>query len=530
MKKHIFVIIVLSMNLQFLFSQFDLNIFKEYQPVWMYATKDTTAFDYPGYFDNNKIWLSEDFVKGDYLYSLYEYQLQANLVDGGIVEKLNLNSGTVEWQDVYDLRTIEKNEEPNNMFINLSGDIEVLGLRNKERDEKDGGSRFNDLVIRRYDNETGVLKQYVFPQPDDTERINLPWLVDRGLFDYNTEEYQLIRTYGDFGENFVWGYILDEDGKLLHGDTTYFDDGFEMHKKFTMNMVGNDTLTMLLFSHNTYSQIEDSFDFKYYIKLFDRRLNELNSFDITDDLNAKNRFRMEPMYSDNKYIVYRYVNEPEFFDWRYYFMIYDYQGNFQDSINLLDIGIPQANLTRISEDEFLVCGEAFEAGEYNPLYFYKKKIGEPIQFLKKIELKKKDFALVPISLYVLDNNDILFNGYYRPITLSFQDKKTYFPIKIRFAAKDIDITSSKEIDIKESKLIYISPNPAKSSLTLDFDDVFSGNIVIFDALGRSVLDKTLQNAAKQDVDISGLPNGIYFVKAIDMHGQKEFKTARFVKE
>ncbi|HHB51515.1 MAG TPA: hypothetical protein ENK75_00495 [Saprospiraceae bacterium] len=63
MKKHIFVIIVLSMNLQFLFSQFDLNIFKEYQPVWMYATKDTTAFDYPGYFDNNKIWLSEDFVK-----------------------------------------------------------------------------------------------------------------------------------------------------------------------------------------------------------------------------------------------------------------------------------------------------------------------------------------------------------------------------------------------------------------------------------------------------------------------------------
>ena len=78
--------------------------------------------------------------------------------------------------------------------------------------------------------------------------------------------------------------------------------------------------------------------------------------------------------------------------------------------------------------------------------------------------------------------------------------------------------------------LSLSPNPVKNTLNVGLPDIaFSkGQLQVWDVLGSQVRLLTLQPGSKQTaIDLSGLPDGNYFLEAI-LDGQR-MPVQRFVK-
>lgn len=63
--------------------------------------------------------------------------------------------------------------------------------------------------------------------------------------------------------------------------------------------------------------------------------------------------------------------------------------------------------------------------------------------------------------------------------------------------------------LADSFVIY--PNPASSKVTLQMKNIFNADVTVTDVLGKTVLTVKVQGA-QQDIDVSSLNSGLYFVK------------------
>lgn len=76
--------------------------------------------------------------------------------------------------------------------------------------------------------------------------------------------------------------------------------------------------------------------------------------------------------------------------------------------------------------------------------------------------------------------------------------------------------------------VYLYPNPTKNTLNIHVDDNLGlpEQVAIFNTLGQTIFNKTVNNANDLSIDVSGYSNGVYLVK-IQKEGQ--IKTLQFVK-
>jgi hypothetical protein len=74
--------------------------------------------------------------------------------------------------------------------------------------------------------------------------------------------------------------------------------------------------------------------------------------------------------------------------------------------------------------------------------------------------------------------------------------------------------------------IQIYPNPAKESLTIS--GINDGKMVITDAAGRLVLEKSLKGAGEK-IQLESISNGIYFIGIQDSKGAV-IKTSKLIKQ
>ena len=76
--------------------------------------------------------------------------------------------------------------------------------------------------------------------------------------------------------------------------------------------------------------------------------------------------------------------------------------------------------------------------------------------------------------------------------------------------------------------VSLYPNPAENKLIIDNGELIIERIDIYNTLGMLVLKSSIANRQSEtEVDVSGLPAGIYFVQLV---GEKERWTGRFVKK
>jgi len=99
-----------------------------------------------------------------------------------------------------------------------------------------------------------------------------------------------------------------------------------------------------------------------------------------------------------------------------------------------------------------------------------------------------------------------------------QDSKMGIPLSISFEI--VDTVSNG----KQSKHMFIAPNPVVSETFLSFDEpVQLKEILLFDVLGRLVqsykgVEVLFENSYK--IGLNDLKSGIYFIKSIDIYGNK----------
>lgn len=95
-----------------------------------------------------------------------------------------------------------------------------------------------------------------------------------------------------------------------------------------------------------------------------------------------------------------------------------------------------------------------------------------------------------------------------------------------------DATTAVEDYVSEEKYT-ISPSPAKDRITIDISlekSAPNARLSMIDALGNKVMDTPLRNKSKrikQDIDVSHLPSGVYFVKVA--FNEDDVITKRIVK-
>ncbi len=534
-----------SMNSQDLYRFVPIK-FLDYTPKWFFYVEDSTAIGESAMYKNDYVNMFshvKSIIRDNYLYSLYRTRLKCS-IDGLYIEKRDINTGKKEWSYIHDLRDGGNNEIPDGMVFNKNGQLEIVGYRSLERTLwSNWPPKEKKLTIRILDPETGQLVDSSFADINDTLAviINKSYQLFKSDSSSNLDSatYQYImRNSRKYGYNKVKSYLLDSKGYRLEEKVTIFDSIYEYLEKEPFSLLEDNTFISTRHVFNNINKIDSNYQYRYFIDKYDRDLNILNSAEITDIFNAKNSYRITKEYVDNDLIIFKYINEPEFFKWKVYYYIFDHYGNLLDSINIytkeaVDL---TGTIQRISQNEFLIAGVNYHAVDKDfTLYFYKKKIGEPMRMVKKIKVGGLDIYYASNHYYpyirkikILENGDFLIIGRSGPKIDG--NGSPIWPFVMYVPAKDLEGNVAIEETKSQSRKMKfeIYPNPSKQKINISFEDSFTGDVEIVDEMGRIVIGNNIIDKRKVQLDISNLSAGFYFIKA--MSKNTIYKSAGFLVE
>ncbi|MDD5571908.1 MAG: T9SS type A sorting domain-containing protein, partial [Bacteroidales bacterium] len=89
----------------------------------------------------------------------------------------------------------------------------------------------------------------------------------------------------------------------------------------------------------------------------------------------------------------------------------------------------------------------------------------------------------------------------------------------------VDICSG--IADMESSYLRVYPNPTSNNITIEIPQTSRGSILsVYDISGKQIMQKQLKET-RTNLDVRGLPNGMYFLKLVNAKGVNVIK---FVKE
>lgn len=113
------------------------------------------------------------------------------------------------------------------------------------------------------------------------------------------------------------------------------------------------------------------------------------------------------------------------------------------------------------------------------------------------------------------------------LTVTYQGQSAIVPVTIANASEWVEITlSNQDIPIKDNSLILF-PNPTTDVLNIHFTNTVSNaKIFIYDTTGKIIYSNEIENTNTNQIDISTLSNGIYFVKIVT--GEKS-ETKKIIK-
>ena len=91
------------------------------------------------------------------------------------------------------------------------------------------------------------------------------------------------------------------------------------------------------------------------------------------------------------------------------------------------------------------------------------------------------------------------------------------------------ITVEPSLSVEDETLANFSmiPNPASNHLNIELSQALTtGDIKVYNLLGKQVVTKSFENTAHVQVDVSGLANGLYLVS---IASENRIQTKRFIK-
>ncbi len=515
-------------------------IFNNFEPVWQHAPIDSSLIGVSNFDGRNHFTQSKNpsclVLFEDNLYIAPSTATTIYGLDGGFVERINTMTGKVDWIYTFDLRTEERQEVIQDLYIDDQRRLNVVSFRRIVAPKpdphliwpEDGDSSL--ISIRKFDIETGELIEHHTPSFTDHESLRLKHQMQNSRFfkgDKNGN-FQFIEKVTKSG--FVLKqYLIDENGhqiQQMNEDTIRFNapnSGYTNHYQ-PVFIVSKDTILVL--SHVV--KQDPLADGQSRLTIYDKDLKKRREY-FLDDLIGVNYGQIYIENADNRFIkimvdLWRNPWEPFILE----HIILDYEGNIVKRFMTTQNGTKHFTFKTTyleSENEFLVVGVTGDRSFR--LNFFKTKGFDELEKIKTISNQNPEYFFSPTDIFQLPDGDILLNG----INIFWPaDEDLYqgnWPTLLKFNAEDIGLTSTKETE--NVSMINIYPNPASDRITISLEEDQRGVIDILDHMGREIYITVRETqGGSTQINIGHLPTGMYFVRVTDKTGR--FRgTGRFVK-
>ncbi len=528
-----------------------LMYFKGYNPLWQHISIDKKASS----LESGRIGLNFPFAVPDKngIYVIYDENERT------FIEKLNAESGELEWSTgigryssmVDTSGSVRENATYG--FINEGGNLELLGFREHESKINQFDYIFNSFSRSIFDSTNGTLLRHIYPPEYDTMVPALTYfsqffvtsylfpLAD-GEYIYVSSKTQMSRTdtFGYRPDTMdIYSYILDSIG---YKKSENFININKENRKYKFNYIdafrekGNEEVWTILHNYNNRHYNNDTFKNEYYLLVFDKYMNILKDEKLNIDRSNNYYATIHVLYNDRNLMAVQTFdssyNQVYFFDYNGKLLL-DFPLDISDRIKHTRVRV-----TKLKEGGYLIVGSTMNSKEpnlNNILFFIKVKLTGEIEVIKEIQIKPKNNFIIPQFVYQLDNGNIVLGGrhqYYKffdGYNLSGSWGEGDTQVVLCFDAASLGLKTSTTDMVKLSNKIKLYPNPANSVLNIELKDKIFGKAEIKNILGQKVLSQAISGEKTEEVDVSGLLPGMYFVSILNDKGIV-CGTAKFLKE
>lgn len=515
--------------------------FVEAQPLWEHLTWDTTFYDIgnqPGINKYNVVVPHQCYrFNHDLIISSYCINHRAELY-GYVLEQIDINSGTVKWQNYSTYYNGGFQDHYKNMYLRDDGNLEMIGIKRH--------GEYLDTLFS-YWNTGGGQSNYV-----------------RKVFEYNTGE--LINTVEgkDSIRNIAPSYqvfypikhdsayvVLHQTGKELAGTIKYGYDFYILNAEHNLT----DTLPVasVLYETNDTSNFWSYGQPPFIKKLNDSTLvclifqdrfypektkAQLIWIDIKDyhDIKVQKRIQVEDLIQGDAssflYFNFNVANEKIYITQPYY---NDDLGDHTAFFVVLDKnGDILHNLTNCMDDfhVYETFSLIYSSDSYDYVAAFQSKTGregfdilrinsgsDSLHYISSLTSAIADEEFTrQMEVSNLYEDGIFIIGAY---TKKFGGEENSAVKYYAFNGQSLGMEIATSIQSGTTEIDFnVYPNPTNGLLNFDFDDDFSGDISIYDILGRQIKSISLTAQGNYQIDLSTENRGWYIATIFDRHSKK----------
>lgn len=525
MKKSIYLVIsillTLSLKGQLIKIPYQEVGFKNLTPVWIYSPIDSSLigdgeFNGRNHFNNTTDDPLPFVIDNGYLYCAHHTSYATYRVEGALLQKIDINTGKVMWQNHYDLRNNDKQEWIEAMYIDDEGILNVVTdrrivLDNWSTYETRGDSCL--ISIRKYKIENGELIEHIKTDTSDRKSLRIKNSRTNATILYPLKDGSFQYYEIDYYVGSIVQYNIDQFGHLLKepvADTFKFIGPNRVTRAYK---VSEDTLVSLNYS---YDKNNKSIDTQTVIVIFDKNLNKTKQFQLDSMLT----FNFKRLYIRRATHDYIFISGDMFTTGFYDTIaniVVNYEGKIIKQFTSVYDGFNHylSNIFSLDNDSDFYLTTAGQ--RYYGLDFVKTNDSWVVDLHKEYYAKDKHYLFEPIQTVVLENKDLLVFGYN-----SNDDFFGYYvitwPTWMRISGEDLGFrTSTSEINAQTA--IRLSPNPTSDYFSFTCEESGTKNVEILDNIGRVVLKQKIDECDDNHVSISTLKSGLYVVRLMSERGE-----------
>ena len=495
--------------------------FINYSALWQHTVVDSSRLDDTIY--NGTKHLSNWGYKlliGDTV-GIFMFIDQSEVLQGAYIEKMNLKTGNKIWSNVFNIENSGEREFPSYFYLNVNGNIEILCFRNIQTFVH-GIWVQAQISIREYDFKTGQLINHIYKQTELSSDEKLVFFPGKTfLFHGRTSGYYYCTSGYSDNSNFKYDIKeFDNDADLIKEDSIIRNKSFQYFTSQGWAMYNRDTLIQARHMFNN-SHLDTIFQGDldssvYLVDIYSSDFKIIDSLYLTDfipynwhiiyglDINAG----LIAIYSKDSLSLDHSYDAISFFN---------FEGNPVESFDFKQTKPADLYVKKLPNEEgFLFVNRIVDDNIDNDrIIQIKKSDGNGnIELIKTISFKGGRYFGIN-SLDLLKNNTIIIGltlWVPDPIKDGASISKTLYIVAID--GNELGLKSNN-IDLLQIPHLSISPNPTSSYFTITCEEDGNKKLEIFDQLGRVVMEENIFNCGENQVDISGLNSGMYFVRLLD---------------
>jgi|GEM_PF-890400 len=505
--------------------------FENVEPIWIHVSSDSSLIgvsspDLPGLvYDGYGHLLAANDVEDDLpILDGFGYLVTQTYdfidMDGALIEKIDLTTGQVIWQNGFDLR-----DEIYREFIFRSvieeSDLVLYSIEVREDFGQSGiywGNGLGYLKKRFYNLETGNLVRETFP---DTLSEKL-WPIRSkrnghgGTMDILPDDEVEVITVGQ--NNDIGWYLkidtLDERSNIISEldtfaqniDLDWTDTGINLVDLFIRD--DNEDLYFLNY-YNPRTQPADSSSIQLLVIDKDNIVTNIPiDFIDLEDLErlrimniTQSQLVIQATYVDTLGINILFINKNT--------------GNLERKVRYRDrITTLQRQILPIYDEEFILMNYSVRADGKCSLDFYISE-GEEMVALNSFIMSIADWRTYPDDIQMLANGDFLVTLKYTellPIGLT----NGSFSAILRVTPEQIGLSTSVAEVSEEYEFSYkLYPNPAVTEVTIELPYRKTYVVAIHDLQGKEISRVEYGWGGTQSLDVRGLASGAYRVVIYD---------------